>query len=115
MNVYVRALSKAAASTNVSVDGGFDPRWSADGRALFFVSPTGMMMSAEIGGGEPPQVTKLKTLFRTSIQPPTAPYLSNYVVNRDGTRFLINDPIDSPGSASITVTLNWPALIRNPR
>jgi Tol biopolymer transport system component len=115
INVYVRALSKSAASTSVSVEGGSDPRWSGDGRKLFFVSSTGMMMSAEVTSGEPPKVTNPKPLFKTSIQQPTPPYFSSYVVTRDGTRFLINVPTDPPGSAPITVTLNWPALIGNAR
>jgi eukaryotic-like serine/threonine-protein kinase len=107
MNVYVRALNESTGPINVSVDGGFDPRWRADGRELFFLSSNGTLMAADVTTEGPPQVLSRKKLFNTGIQEPTRPYLSNFAVTKDGRRFLINVPTEPPGSAPITVTLDW--------
>jgi Tol biopolymer transport system component len=105
LQVYVRALDGKAPSNNVSTKGGFDPRWRADGRELFFVSPEGKMMAADIPtDGQP---ASPRELFQTEIQPTSAPYLSDFVVTRDGRRFLVKVPIEPPGAGPITVTLNW--------
>jgi Tol biopolymer transport system component len=114
-NVYVRTLAVSSGPTKVSVDGGFDPRWSADGRTLFFVDLKGMLTSAEMTNTDPPQVMTLKPLFNAHIPPAVAPYLSSYAVTRDGTRFLINVPTDQPGNVPITLTLNWRSLIHSAR
>ena len=48
LQVYVQLVESAALPSPVSTKGGFDPRWRADGRELFFVSPDGVMMAAEV-------------------------------------------------------------------
>ena len=110
LQVYVRIVDGKGLSTNVSHKGGFDPRWRADGRELFFVSPEGAMMAADVspeGLAAPP-----KPLFPTRIQPTSAPYLSDFVVTKDGSRFLIKVPTEPPGAGPITVTLNWLERLR---
>jgi Tol biopolymer transport system component len=113
MNVFVRRIGDFAEQVNVSVNGGFDPRWRADGRELFFVTLDGTLVAAELAEDGPPRVLRSKRLFRTSMQQPGPPFLSNYVVNRDGTRFLIKQPLEPSGNAPIMVTLNWPSLLRD--
>jgi eukaryotic-like serine/threonine-protein kinase len=115
MNVFVRSINDARGLTNVSVNGGFDPRWRADGRELFYISSDGTLMSAELAAENPPRVVGTKPLFKTSIQQSAAPYLSRYIVTKDGTRFLINEELEPPGSVPITVTLHWPALVARVR
>jgi hypothetical protein len=105
LQVYVRAVDGKGLSNNVSTKGGFDPRWRADGRELFFVSPDGMMMAADIPAGGLPATPR--PLFQTDIQPTSAPYLSDFVVTKDGRRFLVRVPTEPPGAGPITVTLNW--------
>lgn len=111
LQVYVRAIDGADGPINVSVNGGFDPRWRADGRELFFISPTGTIMSTEVTTEGQLQVRPPKALFPTPIREPSPPYLSNFVPTSDGRRFLINVPLERPGSQPITVTLNWPSRI----
>ncbi len=48
--VFVRPLLGAGAGQRVSTDGGRSPRWSHDGRELFFVTPSGNVMSASVSG-----------------------------------------------------------------
>jgi hypothetical protein len=37
---------------------------------------------------------------------------TNYALTRDGRRFLVNTILEATGTSSITVLLNWPALLR---
>ena len=106
LQVYVRAVDSKGLSNNVSTKGGFDPRWRADGRELFFVSPEGMMMAADISPEGLP-VRRPARFSRLKIQPTSAPYLSDFVVTKDGRRFLVRVPTEPPGAGPITVTLNW--------
>ena len=79
LQVYVRLVDSERLPSPVSTKGGFDPRWRADGRELFFVSPDGMMMAADISPeGQP---VSPRELFQTPIQPTSAPYLSDFVVS----------------------------------
>ena len=106
LQVYVRVPGRQQLPINVSANGGFDPRWRADGRELFFVSPEGTMMAADISPEGLP-VPPPRPLFSTKIQPTSRPYLSDFVVTKDGRRFLIKVPTEPPGAGPITVTLNW--------
>jgi len=106
--VYVRVLGGAAGPINVSASGGFDPRWRADGRELFFVSPKGALMAADVSTEGALRSTPAHALFAAAIQETSPPYLSDFVVSKDGRRFLIKVPTESGGGGPITVTLNWP-------
>jgi Tol biopolymer transport system component len=106
--VYVRVLGSAAGPINVSASGGFDPRWRADGRELFFVSPKGALMAADVPTEGALRATPARALFATAIQETSPPYLSDFVVSKDGERFLIKVPTESGGAGPITVSLNWP-------
>jgi Tol biopolymer transport system component len=110
LQVYVRLVGSETLPNPVSTKGGFDPRWRADGRELFFVSPDGMMTAAEVSPeGQP---ISSRELFRTAIEPTSAPYLSDFVVSKDGRKFLIKVPTEPPGAGPITVTLNWLERLR---
>jgi Tol biopolymer transport system component len=107
IEVYVGALTGGKGPVNVSVNGGFDPRWRADGRELFFISAEGMLMAAEVSGDRTIRVGPARPLFQTPIHGTNPPYLSNFAVTRDGRRFLINVPAQPPGAGPITITMDW--------
>ena len=111
MTVYVRNLDDPAGPTNVSVDGGVDPRWSADGRELFYLSPSGTLMSAEFPASGPLRVLRTTRLFDTAVPPASTPYLSQYVVTRDGARFLIHLPSQPANASPLTLMLDWPSTL----
>ena len=61
--IYVRALPGAQNQVRVSVSGGDVPRWSRDGRQLFFYS-NGKMMTANVrANGATLDVTSITPLF----------------------------------------------------
>ncbi len=68
------------------------------------------MMAAEVSPeGQP---ISSRELFLTAIEPTSAPYLSDFVVSKDGRKFLIKVPTEPPGAGPITVTLNWLERLR---
>ena len=95
LQVYVRLVDGQGLSHNVSTKGGFDPRWRADGRELFFVSPDGMMMAADISPMACRQTPASFSGLR--FNRPSAPYLSDFVVTKDGRRFLVKVPTAATG------------------
>ena len=105
-NVYVRPLDSDQGAVRISTKGGADPRWRADGRELFYVSKQGELMAAEITDA-PLKVGRLTPLFPVRLPLPSSPYPSNFVVTRNGQRFLVKVPLELPESRPISLTLNW--------
>jgi Tol biopolymer transport system component len=101
----------------ISKAGGTLPRWSADGRELFYVSPdpqpTLTVARIETQGGAL-RVLDVRPLFPVSLVGARSPY----GVSPDGQRFLINTPaIENIRGAPVppTVIVDWTAAIRGPR
>jgi Tol biopolymer transport system component len=90
--VYVRPFPDARGfKRQVSAAGGVSPRWSHDGRQLFFVDESHFMVAAPIVSGDAITVGEPKRLFDTS------PYnLGNvgFDVAPDG-RFLMIRPVSA--------------------
>jgi Tol biopolymer transport system component len=93
----------------VSRNGGYEPRWSLDGRELFYLQGRSMMAIAVDTEGE--------LSFSPPVELFTGPYFfdvtsrsTSYDVARDG-RFLMIQPEagagDAPSQSSIVVVQNW--------
>ena len=94
----------------VSNGGGSQPRWSKDGKELFYFGPdsTLMAVSANTNGGTF-QPGAPKPLFRTEVLGGDggAPSVAwRWDVTKDG-RFLINTALDTDTSSPVTILLNW--------
>jgi eukaryotic-like serine/threonine-protein kinase len=112
--VYVQTFPQHTGKWQISTAGGVNPAWSHDGKELYYLSPKNEMMavgvstnSATLQAGTP------KLLFQAHIMPPSY-WRSNYVVSPDGRRFLMLVPAGETKQSSITVVVNWPALIKKP-
>jgi hypothetical protein len=94
----------------VSVDGGTQVRWRADGEELFYIAPNNDLMSVPIDVKQPgpPRVSRPVRLFPTRIVGTTFVQRQQYVVSRDGQRFLINT-VQEETTAPITLIVNWKA------
>jgi eukaryotic-like serine/threonine-protein kinase len=91
---------------HISTGGGAAPRWSADGKELYFVAPDGKMMAVAV------------TPSRATLSPGTPVALfsagsfeqqvfkANYVVAPSG-RFLVNTLAEGGVAPPITLILNW--------
>jgi serine/threonine protein kinase/Tol biopolymer transport system component len=101
----------------ISTGGGTQPRWSPDGRELFFLEGGTKLMAVAVDGrGAALNVGVVRMLFEARFR--TENYLgygvgSVYDVSPDGRRFLIN-VVDSERRAQtpITVVTNWTSLIQ---
>jgi eukaryotic-like serine/threonine-protein kinase len=92
----------------ISTAGGDKPRWSRDGRELYYISLDGKMMAVPVktsGGFEPGIPVELFPVETTGFMP--------YDVAPDG-RFLINTPPEGgpAGPGKLNVLLNWTSLLK---
>jgi Tol biopolymer transport system component len=94
----------------ISTAGGVQPRWSPDGRELYYLDPAARMMAVSItvtGATVTPGTPVL--LFPTKIlgSGGETAAIPEYAVARDG-RFLINtEPDENRSTAPIRLILNW--------
>jgi serine/threonine protein kinase/Tol biopolymer transport system component len=107
--VYVRPFEAPGGLVPVSTGGGVYPRWSRDGRELYFVAPDARMMAARIHA----TATTLQAdvpvpLFATQKLGGGQNVIAQghqYDVARDG-RFVINIDVEASGPA-IVLLMNW--------
>ncbi len=92
----------------VSIAGGTHPRWRADGRALFYLSPDGKMTRADVSAdGRALNVGKPVTLFDARPAMNNGPLSPTvYAVAHDG-RFLVATRVADTDQEPLTVVLNW--------
>jgi Tol biopolymer transport system component len=117
--VYVQAFPIPSAKIRLSPNGGTTPRWRADGKELFYCRPdpasarrdfasgAEIMASAVDGTGSAFEAAVPAALF--SVRVPC----HAYDVGPDGQRFLVANPVASTVRSSMTVVVNWPAILRN--
>ena len=108
--VYVRQFPNGP-KVLVSSLGGREPRWSPDGRTLYYIgqvdgNPT--LIAVTIEPGPTPVVRGRTVLFDASDFDPASPH-ANWDISPDGTRFVISR--QAPLNTVIYV-LNWTAEIR---
>jgi Tol biopolymer transport system component len=114
-DVYVRPFGPSGGVWRVSRAGGRHPRWSGNGRELYYVTADGELMAASVGGGASFRVTGTRELFHHAalgLGFNTSLGYSPYDVAREGDRFLVRVPAESGMPEPIQVLLNWPSLLR---
>ena len=107
--VVVQAFPEAGGKWQVSIAGGVAPRWSADGKELYFLAPDATMMAVPLAATGPSlEAGTPVALFPTRIYEGGTIALNRpqYAVARDG-RFLINQPAGDATTEPITLILNW--------
>lgn len=93
----------------VSVDGGLQPKWSRDGRELYYLALDGMLMAVPLKLGALAEVGKARPLFQTRIEATTGFTWHQYDVAPDG-RLLLNVP-EAIIASPLTVIVGWSALV----
>jgi Tol biopolymer transport system component len=104
--VYVKALDGDGTRIQISVHGGSDPHWSADGRELFYIAD-GMLMSVAVHPHGALTPAKPQPLFRITGARVAAPFSSQYDVDPSGQRFLVMRPLEDPQTLPLNVLVNW--------
>ena len=115
--VYVQPFPMASAGKwVVSNGGGSQPRWSHDGKELFYFTPDQTLMDVEVKtSGSGLQLGVPKALFRAPVLGGSGGAPGNswrWDISRDGKRILINTALDDTASSPITVLLNWQSAMR---
>jgi len=104
--IYVETFPVPEAGWQISVNGGSLPRWSRDGKELYFIAPDQKLMAVEIHGELKSDGSTPKSLFETHL-----PVNGRYDVSKAG-RFLIPTLLDSAGTVSMTAIVNWTAGLK---
>jgi len=103
--VYVCQFPKSSGRWQISQDGGTEPRWSADGKVLYFFALDNRLMKAQVAlTAESVQVGEIAPMFRLRGLNAMG---WRYDVSRDGKRFLITRSQPDPGSSEIMLVTNW--------
>jgi dipeptidyl aminopeptidase/acylaminoacyl peptidase len=112
--VYVLPFAPSASAAGkwqISVDGGVGGRWRSDGKELFDLAGSRLMVVevSAVGGTFRAGIPKM--LFDTRMSSPF--YWNNYTPSADGRRFLIATPVEQEASLPMTVVMNWMASLKN--
>ncbi|HEV8230859.1 MAG TPA: protein kinase [Thermoanaerobaculia bacterium] len=110
--VYVASFPSGGTRWQVSGSGGTQPRWSADGRELYFVSSSDDLTATAVDGSGPRFVVKdVRPLFRVNMYTGPRSGMYGYDVAPDGKRFLVNDAGEA-GQARVALVVNWTAELK---
>ena len=108
--IYVQPFPPTGAKWQVSISGGTEACWSDDGHQLFYIAgSTIMTVPVEMQGGRF-EIGVPKPLI--DVQLSADPARNRIVAVGNGRRFLVNLPVARSEQGSITVLLNWPALLK---
>ena len=114
--VYVQTFPVAGGEVPVSVGGGSQPQWRADGRELYYYAPSRKLMAVEVNGDSPTfRVGTARPLFdiRTlGAMIESFPGTGYYTSARSGNRFLVASLPETPERQQINVILNWTADLK---
>jgi eukaryotic-like serine/threonine-protein kinase len=110
--VYVTPFPAVGVKWQISSKGGTQPHWRRDGKELFYISPEGDLMAAQVKGAEGRlQVQDVNPLFRVNLLTgPRSEYYA-YDASADGQSFLINRSGEAE-SPPITLVVHWTAELK---
>jgi serine/threonine protein kinase/Tol biopolymer transport system component len=110
VNVYVQSFLHDGGRYPISPSGGRNPHWRADGKELFYLDPSGVMMAVPIDTSRGFSAGLPKALFPTGV----ISMSQMYSVTKDGQRFLVNTrPRNVSTTATpLTVVVNWTSTLQ---
>jgi serine/threonine protein kinase/Tol biopolymer transport system component len=109
--VYVRGYPEGGGKLQISINGGMQPRWSRDGKEVFYIAPDGTLTAAEVGtSGSKIEIGRVQPLFGglTANNAGATPY----DVAPDGKRFLVDIQIAPPATDGLVFVQNWRSALR---
>jgi len=114
--VYVRRFSEDATALasgeggkwQVSYEGGREPRWSADGKELYYMTLDGKVMAVGVSTNTVFEAGTPKLLFQRP--QPTSRTVGDYTL--DGKQFFFPTSTEQTAQAPFTVVLNWQAGLK---
>jgi Tol biopolymer transport system component len=100
--IYVTTFPDPAGRWQVSQAGGREPRWSKDGKEMFFFAPDNRLMAAAVKTEGSFEIGAIHPLFQSRQMGMSF----RYDVAKDGQRFLVNAGLKEELSP-ITMVTNW--------
>jgi eukaryotic-like serine/threonine-protein kinase len=113
--VWVRPLPpENLGPWRVSTGGGIDPQWRNDGRELFFIGADQQLMAVPVTTEGTFRAGTPAALFLTNLDPYGLGISgrNQYLVARDGSRFLLNQARPDAAPSPVTVVINWMAALK---
>jgi eukaryotic-like serine/threonine-protein kinase len=112
--IYVQGFpEKNVGKWQISNAGGDQPLWRRDGKELFYLAPDRSLVSVDVRvTGNGLLFGTPKILFKTVLRSGLSTTKGEYMVTKDGQRFLINVPLEDTTKLPITVVLNWTKLLK---
>ena len=108
--IYVTSFPGAAGKWQVSRGGGTEPRWRGDGKEIFYLTPSGMLMAVPVNSASIFATGTPAPLFQIHGRAPiSSTDVFSYDVAKDGKRFLVNRYVKPEHVAPLTILLNAPA------
>ncbi len=105
--IYVTSFPGAAGKWQVSRGGGSEPRWRGDGKEIFYLAPSGMLMAVPVNGEEIFATGTPAALFQVHGRAPiSSTDVFTYDVAKDGKRFLVNRYVKPEHVPPLTILLN---------
>jgi Tol biopolymer transport system component len=105
--IYVTSFPGAAGKWQVSRGGGSEPRWRGDGKEVFYIAPSGMLMAVPVNGEGIFATGTPTTLFQVHGRAPiSSTDVFTYDVAKDGNRFLVNRYVKPGHVPPLTILLN---------
>jgi Tol biopolymer transport system component len=108
--VYIEPFRRDGDRVRVSVNGGGQPKWRADGRELFFATPNDELMTVDVRPqGDRLEVSSAKRLFALRGQQNYGS--DDFAPATDGQRFLVKIPVEEVAKPQLHIVTNWPSLL----
>jgi Tol biopolymer transport system component len=105
--IYVTSFPGAAGKWQVSRGGGTEPRWRGDGKEIFYIAPSGMLMAVPVNGESIFATGTPLPLFQIHGRAPiSSTDVFTYDVAKDGKRFLVNRYVKPQHVPPLTILLN---------
>jgi eukaryotic-like serine/threonine-protein kinase len=105
--VFVSSVPIGGERRQVSIAGGVQPTWRADGRELYYLGLDGGLYSLDVATGPSLGVGAPKLLFHSTL-PVISAVVEQYRPSGDGQRFLFCLPLTSVRREPLRMLLNWP-------
>jgi len=107
--VYVRSFPDPSSKIQISVSGGTEPRWSADGRRLYYRAGP-VLLAARVAFSPAFTLLGRDTILSSTALAGSASFDANYDVTRDGRRIL--GILPDRNDFELVVSPNWITELR---
>jgi serine/threonine-protein kinase len=109
--VYLMPFPPTGERWQVSPEGGVQPRWSLDGRWLYYLSLTGELMRVPVSPSLPQRTGRPEAVFDLGTGPPSTT-LEQYALAGD--RVLVLRQAKDAARETVAVVSNWTSLLPTP-